>query len=41
MQTFVDVPHDGRVVDGAGHHVLSISCPADVINVAYVSPENT
>lgn len=40
MQTFVNVPHDGRVVDGAGHHEVSISRPADVIDVAYVSPED-
>lgn len=39
-QTFVDVPHNSRVVDRPGHHEVSIPCPADVIHVFYVSPEH-
>lgn len=38
-QTFVNIPHDGRVVYGAGHHEVSISRPADVVHVSYVSPK--
>lgn len=39
-QTFVYVPHDCGVVHGPGHHEISIPCPADVIHILYVSPED-
>ena len=36
-QTFVDVPHNSSVVDRARHHKVSITSPADVIHIFYVS----
>lgn len=38
--TFVDVPHDGSVVNRSRHHEISIPGPADVIHILYVSPTN-
>lgn len=39
-KTFVDVPHDSSVVYRTRHHEVSISGPADVIHILYVSPAN-
>lgn len=37
-QTFVDVPHNSSIIDRPRNHKVSISCPADVIHVFYVTP---
>lgn len=39
-RTFVDVPHNSSVVDRPRHHEVSIPCPADVIHILYMSPED-